>query len=121
MFNIEDLFKTIEYAVTKETKQFKNMDISGIVISANENATYTVLINETEYLNVPNGSGISFKTGDLVWVHSPNGDFNKKYIISSRSPNSKAFANQGSGDYGHGAIINPSDFITDAEIDAMFE
>lgn len=121
MFSIEDLFKTIEMAVDKKTKPLTTMDIQGIVIGANENATYTVLINETEYRNVPNGSGISFKTGDIVWIHSPNGDFNKKYIISSRSPNSGSFANQGTGDYGHGATINPSDFITDAEIDAMFE
>ena len=116
----DELFQTIDYAIKKRTNYLKDMDVSGIIMGSNNDGSYIVLINETEY-NVPNGCGISFKTGDLVWVHSPNGDFNKKYIISSRSPNSKAFTNKGSGDYGHGATINPSDFITDAEIDAMFE
>ena len=115
----DELLKTIDYAIEKRTNYLTNMDVSGIIVGSNSNGSYIVLINETEY-DVPNGSGISFKTGDLVWVHSPNGDFNKKYIISSRSPNSKAFANQGSGDYGHGATISPSDFITNEEIDAMF-
>lgn len=116
----DNLLKTIDYAIEKRTKYLSAMDTSGIVVAINSSGTYQVLMNDVEY-ELANGCGISFKVGDLVWVHSPNGDFNRKFIISSRSPNSKSFSNKGSGSYGPGSSVTPSDIITDAEIDAMFQ
>jgi len=115
----DNLLKTIDYAIDKRTGHLSHMDISGVIVSANSSGTYQVLINNVQY-EIPNGSGISFKKGDLVWVHSPNGNFNKKFIISSRVSNSKSFNNSGSGQAGGGSTISADDIITDEEIDAMF-
>lgn len=115
----DNILKTIDYAIDKKTKDLFNQDLSGIISNINSDGTYQILIQGENY-TVPNGCGISFKIGDLVWVHSPNGKFEKKYIISSRTSNSKSFTNVGSGKFGGGANINNSDIITDDEIDAMF-
>lgn len=116
----EEIFKTIDYAINKKTKKFSQMDAPGVIDSVKPDGSYTVQIQGESYA-VPNGCGISFKAGDLVWVHSPNGDFNRKYIVSARVSNSKTFSNAGEGEYGGGGGISPEDIITDAEIDAMFE
>lgn len=116
----DQLFKTIDYAIDKKTKKLFDQDISGIVVGINSTGSYQVLINDVTY-EIPNGCGLAFKSGDLVWVHSPNGDFNKKFIISARSSSSKEFNNESSGDYGPGSSVTPEDIITNAEIDAMFE
>lgn len=116
----EEILKTIDYAIDKKTKVFSRMDLPGVIDGIKPDGSYSVQIQGESYV-VANGCGISFKSGDLVWVHCPNGDFNKKYIVSARVSNSKTFDNAGEGDYGGGATINPSDFITNAEIDAMFE
>lgn len=115
----DNILKTIDYAIDKRTSYLSHMDTSGVVVETNDSGTYQVLINNVQY-EVPNGSGISFKKGDLVWVHSPNGDFNRKFIISSRAPNSKSFKNSGSGQSGSGGTLSKDDIITDEEIDAMF-
>lgn len=115
----DNLLKTIDYAIDKRTGHLSHMDISGVIVSANSSGTYQVLINNVQY-EIPNGCGISFKKGDMVWIHCPNGDFNKKFIISSRVSNSKSFKNSGSGQAGGGSTISADDIITDAEIDAMF-
>lgn len=116
----ENLLKTIDYAIDKKTKYLSNMDLAGIITDLpDSNQAYLVSINDASY-RITDGSGIGFKKGDLVWVHCPNGDFNKKFIISSRTGNSKMFSNDSDGEYGQGGSINPDDYITDAEIDAMF-
>lgn len=121
--NVTDsILKTIEYAIDKKLKPYTNMDISGIVVGIPDgNDAYKVRIDDVTY-NVVNGSGIGFKLGDLVWIHCPNGDFNKKFIISSRSSNSKSFVNNGSSQQGSGTTsISDDDIITNNEIDAMFQ
>lgn len=116
----DSILKTIDYAIEKRTSYLSNMDVSGIIVGLpDNNDAYLVRLNDADY-RIPNGSGIGYKIGDLVWVHSPNGDFNKKFIISTRSSNSKSFTNDSSGDYGEGSTISPDDIITDAEIDEMF-
>ena len=117
----DNILKTIDYAIDKKTKHLLNMDVMGIISSINNDGTYEVKIDDAVYQRVPNGSGIGYKKGDSVWVHSPNGDFNKKFIISSRASNSgKLFNNSGEGSHGGGGSINPDDIITNAEIRAMF-
>ncbi len=115
----DNILKTIDYAIDKKTKDLINQDMSGVISGIKDDGNYYVLLQGENYV-VPNGCGISFKVGDLVWVHSPNGSFDKKFIISSRSPYSKIYTNEGDGDYGKGSSINPADIITNAEIDAMF-
>ena len=115
----DNILKTIDYAIEKRTRELFNQDLSGVITGIKNDGNYVVLLQGEEYI-VPNGCGISFKIGDLVWVHSPNGKFEKKFIISSRTPNSKSFTNRGSGEYGGGSSINPDDIITNEEIDAMF-
>lgn len=119
--NITDnLLRTIDYAIDQKTKKFQTMDTSGLIVALpDNNGAYLVEINDAQY-RIPNGSGIGFKVGDLVWVHCPNGDFKKKFIISSRTGNSKMYSNESDSEYGEGSGINPDDIITDAEIDAMF-
>ncbi len=116
----ENILKTIDYAIEKRTSYLSNMDTSGIIVDLPDtNDAYLVQINDANY-RVPNGSALAFKVGDKVWVHSPNGNFSKKFIISAASSNSKSYKNDSSGDYGSGGSISPDDIITDAEIDAMF-
>lgn len=118
----EEIFKSIQIALDEKTKTLFNTDVAGIIDSIAENGAYNVTIDKTNYI-VPNGSGLVFKKGDLVWVHSPNGDFNKKFIIGSRSGNAKTFTNDSSADYGGGGgagAITSKDIITDEEIDEMF-
>lgn len=115
----DNILKTIDYAIDKKTKDLINQDMSGVIIGIKPDGNYSVLLQGQEYV-IPNGCGISFKIGDLVWVHSPNGNFEKKFIISSRTPNSKSFNNKGTGEYGGGSSISPDDIITNEEIDAMF-
>lgn len=115
----DNILKTIDYAIDKKMEKVVRMDESAVIIGIEDNGLYKVLLQGKEYY-VSNGSGISFKTGDLVWIHYPNGDFNKKYIISSRTPNNKSFDNAGTGEWGSGGTINPDDFATIADIDAMF-
>ena len=116
----DSILQTIDYAIEKRTKHLMDMDVGGVIAGINKDDTYQVKINDAEY-KISNGSGIAFKQGDLVWVHSPNGDFNRKFIISSRTSNSKKYVNQSNSEYGEGGGgISPSDIITDREIDEMF-
>ena len=116
----DNILKTIDYAIAQRTKPLMNMDMAGIIEDLpDSNQAYLVSINKASY-RITNGSGMGFKRGDLVWVHCPNGDFNKKFIISSRTGSSNQFSNDSDGEYGEGGCINPDDYITDAEIDAMF-
>lgn len=120
----DNILRTIDYAIDKKMEKVKQMDESGVIVGVDSSGTYRVLIQGETY-SMPNGCGISFKNGDLVWVHYPNGNFNKKYIISSRTPNSKTFDNAGSGEPGGGGSTGESitwdDFATIADIDALFE
>lgn len=115
----DSVLKTIDYAIDMKTKKLLNTDEMGIVNRVNTDGTYNVLI-QGEYYDVPNGSGIPFKSGSLVWVHSPNGNFNKKYIIASRVSVTKSFSNENEGDSGGSGMISPSDLCTNADIDGMF-
>ena len=119
----EEIFKSIQIAIDEKTKKLFNTDVAGIIAdSSPENGAYEVTIDKVIY-RVPNGSGLAFKRGDLVWIHCPNGDFNKKFIIASRSGNAKAFSNDSSSDYGGGGgagAVTSRDIITNEEIDEMF-
>ena len=115
-----NILKTIDYAIAKRTSYLSNMDTSGIIVGLpDKNDAYLVQIQDANY-RIPNGSALAFQVGDKVWVHSPNGDFNKKFIISSASSNSKSFSNDNGGEYGPGGSVSPDDIITNEEIDAMF-
>ena len=118
----DSILKTIEFAIDRKIKPYTNMDIAGIIVGIPDdtNDAYQVRIDKAEY-KIVNGTGIGFKAGDLVWVHCPNGDFNKKYIISSRSSYSKFFRNTSNNQQGGGSSgITEDDIITNEEIDAMF-
>ena len=117
----EEIFKSIKIAVDEATKGLTNMDVAGIIKEPEGSNAYWVTIDKTDY-KVPNDSGMTFKTGDLVWIHSPNGDFNKKFIIASRSGNAKSFTNDSGSESGGGGAgsITSKDIITDEEIDEMF-
>lgn len=115
----DNLLKVIDYAIERRTDFLYNMDLAGIISYADESGIYQVTIDNQDY-KVPNASGLAFKRGDQVWVHCPNGDFNKKYIVGSRTGSSKISKNDGSGDYGPGGTVTAQDIITNAEIDAMF-
>ena len=122
--NVTDsILKTIEYAIDKKLKPYTNMDVSGIIvrIPEDDNDAYKVQIDDVEY-KVANGSGIGFQVGDPVWIHCPNGDFNKKFIVSSKSSNSKKSVVNSSSTQGGGSYaITKKDIITNEEIDAMFQ
>lgn len=115
----DNILKTIDYAIEKRTKHLMDMDIGGVIEYADDDGVYHVTIEKTSY-KIPNASGVAFKRGDQVWIHCPNGDFNKKFIIGSRTGDSKITKNDGGGSYGPGSSITPQDIITNAEIDAMF-
>ena len=118
----EEIFKSIQIAIDEKTKKLFNTDVAGIVDGLNDNGAYDVIIDKVSY-TVSNGSGLAFKRGDLVWLRCPNGDFNKKFIIASRSGNAKTFTNDSGADYGGGGgagAITSKDIITDEEIDEMF-
>lgn len=120
----DEIFKTIDIAIDSKIKGLLNTDVAGIIEESADNGAYTVIVDKVKY-TVPNCSGMSFKRGDLVWLHSPNGDFNKKFIIASRSGNAKSYANDSGSDYGGGGgsgagSITSRDIITDEEIDEMF-
>ena len=119
----DEIFKTIQIALDEQTKELFNTDVAGIIASSSpENGSYEVTIDKVIY-KVPNGSGLAFKRGDLVWIHCPNGDFNKKFIIASRSGNAKTFSNDSGSDYGGGGgagAVTSRDIITNEEIDEMF-
>ena len=118
----EEIFKSIKIAVDEATKGLYDMDVAGIIKEpADEQNTYWVTIDKIDY-KVPNDSGMTFKRGDLVWVHSPNADFNKKFIIASRSGSAKSYTNDSSASSGGGGAgsITSKDIITDEEIDEMF-
>lgn len=113
------IFESIDIAIKERTKKLFNTDVSGVIDGVDEKGIYSVLIDKERY-DVPNGSGMSFKRGDMVWVHCPNGDFNKKFILGGRTGSSKTYVNESDGDYGEGSSITPQDIITNQEIDAMF-
>lgn len=119
----ENILKTIDYGIKKSMQKYEQMDDSGVITNIGDNGMYQVLLQGEKYW-IPNGCGIAFKIGDLVWIHCPNGNFNKKYIISSRTPNSKMFNNAGTGEYGEGSTgdgLTLEDFAKIADIDALFE
>lgn len=116
----DSILKTIDYAIGKRTEHLMNMDISGIIVSIpDKDDAYTVKISNQNY-KVPNGSGLGFKEGDTVWIHSPNGDFNRKYIIAKKVSSANLSRNSGTGETGEGGSIGDDDIITNEEIDAMF-
>ena len=116
----DSILKTIDYAIDKKISNLKDMYISGVILDIpSDDDAYLVQIGKATY-KVYNGSGIALKSGDAVWIHCPNGDFNQKYISATKSSNFKKYTNSGTGDYGEGGTINPNDIITDEEIDAMF-
>lgn len=116
----DSIFKTIDVAIDKRVGYLKDMDIAGIIVDIpDKDDAYTVEIKHENY-KVPNGSGLGFKRGDKVWVHCPNGDFTKKFIIASKASSFNINKNSGTGETGEGGSISPDDIITDAEIDAMF-
>ena len=115
-----EIYKTIDYAIKQRMGYLTNMDIAGVIEGTDDDGVYKVTIEKGSY-RVPNASGVAFKRGDQVWVHCPNGDFNKKFIVGSRTGESKISKNEGSGSYGPGGSITTDDIITDAEIDAMFD
>ena len=121
----DNILKTIDYAIDKKMEKIKQTDESGVITGIGANGIYEVLLQGEKYL-ISNGCGIAFKVGDLVWVRYPNGNFNKKFIYSSRTPNSKTYDNAGTGEYGGGGTstgteITLADFATIADIDALFE
>ena len=116
----DGIFKTIDVAIDKRVGYLKDMDIAGIIVDIpDKDDAYTVEIKHEQY-KIPNGSGIGFKRGDKVWVHCPNGDFTKKFIIASKASSFNINKNSGAGETGEGGTISDDDIITDAEIDAMF-
>lgn len=116
----DGIFKTIDVAIDKRVGYLKDMDMAGIIVDIpDKDDAYTVKISNQNY-KVPNGSGLGFKEGDTVWIHSPNGDFNSKYIIAKKVSSANLSRNSGTGQTGEGGSISSDDIITDEEIDAMF-
>lgn len=115
----EEIFKSIDIAINEKTNKLFNTDVAGIIEEAMDNGIYKVSIDKHTY-QVPNGSGIAYKSGDLVWIHCPNGDFNRKFIIGRRAGRNKVYTSDSSGEYGGGSSVTSQDIITNAEIDAMF-
>lgn len=76
----EDIFDTIDFAITKALKKYKKQDVM-TSIKGISSGKFIVEIDGKEYA-LHNGVGISLKVGDSVWVHLPNGNKQQAYICA---------------------------------------
>lgn len=78
----DTVLNTIEKIVLNKTKKYENMDYKAIVTESSKDNKCKVKYNGQIY-SIENCTGRTFKTGDTVWVHKPNGSDTNQYIIAS--------------------------------------
>lgn len=78
----DTVLNAIEKIVLNKTKKYESMDYKAIVIESSKDNKCKVKYNGQIY-SIENCTGRTFKTGDTVWVHKPNGSDTNQYIIAS--------------------------------------
>ena len=78
----DTVLNAIEKIVLNKTKKYESMDYKAIIIESSKNNKCKVKYNGQIY-SIENCTGRTFKTGDTVWVHKPNGSDTNQYIIAS--------------------------------------
>lgn len=76
------ILNAIERIISVKLNKFENMDYKAIVVGEDNNNKYKIKYNGQIY-SIENCTGRTFKTGDTVWVHKPNGSDTNQYIIAS--------------------------------------
>ena len=72
---ILDYIDRVIESITNQT------DYLGTIVNKNSNDSYSIRVNGITYL-VPNGTDMEFSVGDTVWVHCPNGDKSRQFIMA---------------------------------------
>ncbi len=76
------ILNAIERIISVKLNKFENMDYKAIVVGEDNNNKYKIKYNGQIY-SVENCTAMTFKAGDTVWVHKPNGNDTNQYIIAS--------------------------------------
>ena len=79
----EEIFKSIESIISKQSSSVPLMDFPTVILGAEGKEKYKVKINGIER-TVKDGIGLNPTPGTAVWVHAMNGDFAQLYIIGRR-------------------------------------
>ena len=80
----EKLLDVFEDMVNDKVNKYENMDYKAIIVGVIDAYKYKIRYNG-EIFTVPNATSKTFKVGDNVWIHRPNGDNTKQFIIASEN------------------------------------
>lgn len=82
------LLEAIDIMIEQKIKKLKfNYYVDGVIQTKNASNTYNVIINGTEYKDVPSKNNFDYSQGDTVQILIKNGDWNKKFIDDKTTHN----------------------------------
>lgn len=125
----DDILDVIDYAVQRAIRDLKENFVRSSIKEATSDGKYIVSLFGADY-TLQSGCGIAFTSGDRVWVHIPDNNYNHAYICASASGKVTAgttiVQNITNNDYsttgggGGEAYVDENDVATKQDIDDLF-